>query len=141
MKIREDKWALILGGLSFVLFATEPYIVDIIQPAKSIGQLIGENAKDVIDGLNGDKQNSNGLKDSRRIWSNSITILSFILSAVALIMAVIAYQNHNKKWYALGGGLLSIIGLGIYFSHLAIGGIGSIIIAILVVVIVVLGIL
>lgn len=43
--------SIFLGGLTLVLFAAKPYILDLIEPAKSIGQLIGENAKDMLDSM------------------------------------------------------------------------------------------
>ena len=113
-----------------------PYILDLIEPSKSIGQLIGENAKDLIDSLNG-TENIDNTNSKREIWSNIITISSFIIFALAIIFSTNTIQKGLKKWYGIGGGILSIAGLAIYTSHLAIGLIGFIVIAILVVVVVI----
>lgn len=50
----KEEWALIVGGLTLLLFAAAPYLLDLIEPAKSIGQIIGENAKDLMDSVPGD---------------------------------------------------------------------------------------
>ena len=130
-KIGKGKLAIILGGLTLILFSAKPYILDLIEPSKSIGRVIGENAKDLIDTLNGKQNTSENSK--RDIWSNIITILSFILFAVTIFFSTIAIQTSEKKWYGIAGGLLAIIGLAIYITHLAIGLVGFIVIAILVV--------
>jgi hypothetical protein len=52
-KIGKEKLALVLGGITLLLFASRLYILDLIEPSKSIGQVIGENAKDLIESLNG----------------------------------------------------------------------------------------
>ncbi len=127
----KEKLALILGGITFLLFASQPYILDLIEPAKSIGQIIGENAKELIEGLNGEK--SNGANSKREIWSNILSVLSFVLFAVTLFFSMNAIQNDSSKWYGVGGGLLSILGLGVYFFHLAIGFFGFVVLAILIV--------
>ncbi len=60
LKTRYDKLAIILGGLTLILFSAKPYLLDLIEPTKSIGQVIGENAKDLINSMNGE----NGIKTS-----------------------------------------------------------------------------
>ena len=52
-KIGKEKLALVFGGIALLLFASRPYILDLIEPSKSIGQVIRENAKDLIESLNG----------------------------------------------------------------------------------------
>ncbi len=138
LKIGNDRLAIILGGLTFILFSTKPYILDLIEPAKSIGQVIGENAKDLINNMNG-KMEIETSNSQRGIWSNIITVSSFILFTLTIILSIDTIQNGAQKWYGIGGGILSMAGLGIYFSHLAIGLIGFIVIAVLVVVIVTFG--
>jgi len=135
-KSTQDKLAIILGGLTLILFAAKPYILDLIEPTKSIGQVIGENAKDLIKGLNGENEitSSNSKRDT---WFNIITITSLILFASSIIASISSIQNSNKKWYGIAGGILALAGLGIYLSHLAIGLIGLAIIGILVVVFVI----
>jgi len=132
-KIGIEKLALILGGLTLITFSSKPYILDLIEPAKSIGQVIGDNAKDLIDSINGKKdiEISNSKRD---IWSNIITILSLILFTLTIILSINAIQNGKRKWYGIAGGILSVLGLGVYFSHLFIGLIGIVVIAVLVVI-------
>lgn len=129
--MRKEKLAIILGGLTLILFSSKPYILDLIEPSKSLGQVIGENAKDLMDSLNG-----NGAFETtnskREIWSNIITILSFILCSIAIIFSIDTIQYGSNKWYGIGGGILSILGIGFYFIYLSISLTGLIGIAILV---------
>ncbi len=121
------------------MFASQPYILDLIAPSKSVGQVIGENARDLIDSLNDKKRLSAPKNSARNSWSNIIMITSFVLFALTVFFSVESFQKRNNKWTGIVGILLSIAGLGIYFSHLAIGLIGFIIIAVLIVIIVLLG--
>lgn len=139
LQIRKEKLSLILGSLTLILFSIKPYILDIIEPAKSIGKIIGENANDLIKSLNGESKTQNTSHSKREIWSNIITIITFILFVSSIVFSVISFQMNSNKMYAIAGGVLSIIGLAIYLSHLAIGLIGFIVIATLVVIIVLLG--
>ena len=136
-KIDYGRLTMILGGLSLILFSAKPYILDLIEPAKSIGQVIGENAKNLIESLKGEQQNRNITNSKREIWSNIITISSFLMLAVTMFLSIHSIQNGTKKWYGIGGVLLSIAGLGIYVSNLVIGLIGFVIIAVLVVIIII----
>ncbi|MDF1697552.1 MAG: hypothetical protein P1U56_17035 [Saprospiraceae bacterium] len=125
-------WSLILGGTTLVLFAASPYILDLIEPSRSIGQIIGENAKDMLNTMKGETADDT-TPSRREIWTNILTITSFILLAITLIFSYVVMQNKKTKWDGIGGILLSVFGLAIYFSHLAIGLLGLIIIGILVV--------
>lgn len=129
---RSEIITILLGALTLILFATKPYVLDLIEPAKSVGQVIGENAKDLIESLKG-KGDIDTSNSKREIWSNIITILAFILFALTIIFSSSAFQKGRNKWIGLAGTLLSAIGLGIYFSHLTIWLIAFIAIAILVV--------
>lgn len=137
-KIENGKLAMILGGITLILFSAQPYILDLIEPSKSIGQVIGENAKDLIDSMNG-KKNIETSTSKRETWSNILIILSFIALAATIIFSFSSFQDGGKKWFGVGGGILSIIGLGVYMSHLVIGLMGAIAIAILVVIVVTAG--
>ena len=137
-KIGNEKWAIIFGGLTLILFSAKPYILDLIEPSKSLGQLIGENAKDLIDSMNGDSDKKS-TNSRREIWSNIITISSFVLCVFAIFFSIITVQNGVNKWYGIGGGVLSIASLAIYISHLAIGLIGFMVVAILMLIIVTAG--
>ncbi len=134
LKIEKDKLPIIFGVLTLILFSTKPYILDLIEPGKSIGQVIGENAKDLIESLNGNEIESSNSK--REIWSNIITISSFIMFALTIYFTSITLNKGGNKLFGIVGGLLSIVGLGVYLSHLAIGIIGFVVIAILVVAVV-----
>ena len=129
---RNDIIPLLLGGAAFLLFATKPYVLDLIEPAKSIGQVIGENAKDLMDSLKGEDA-IKPTNSKREIWSNGITILAFILMVLSLFFSLNTFQKGRNKVYVIAGLILSIAGLGLYISHLAIGLIGFIVIAVLVV--------
>ena len=85
--ISNGKLALIIGAITFILFSTRPYLLDLIAPAKSIGQIIGENAKDLMDSLNGNR-NIETKNSGREIWSDTITILAFILFATTIILSM-----------------------------------------------------
>jgi len=128
-----SKLSILLGGLTLVLFAAKPYLLDLIEPAKSVGQMIGENAKDLITIMNGEEIGSSA-NSRREIWSNIITILAFALFAASIVLAIHFFQNEEEKWYGVGGMILSIVGLGVYISHLAIGLLGFIVIAVLAVI-------
>jgi len=130
-KLHKRKLTLILGGITLFLFSARPYLLDLIEPAKSIGQVIGENAKDIIDSMNG-KSNIEPSNSKREIWSNIILIAAFVLLGITLIYSIIAIKEEDKKSYAIGGGLLGLLGLGIYISHLAIGLIGLVVIALII---------
>jgi len=47
----KSKIPLILGAVTLLLFAVRPYILELIEPSKSIGQVVGENAKDLMVGI------------------------------------------------------------------------------------------
>ena len=132
-KIDIENLALILGGLTLITFSSKPYILDLIEPAKSIGQVIGDNAKSLIDSING-KKDVEIANSKRDVWSNIITILSFFLFTLTIILSINVIQNGKRKWYGIAGGILSALGLGVYFSHLFIGLIGLVVIAALVVI-------
>ena len=133
MKKRSNREVLtiILGGLTLVLFSAKPYILDLIEPSKSIGQIIGENAKVIIDGLNG-KNDTQGINSKRDSWSNIITILSFILLSLSIILGFLSILKSKSKWYGIATILLALIGLVIYMSQLAIGFIGFIAVGVLI---------
>lgn len=133
LNIKNEKIALILGGITLILFSTKPYVLDLIEPSKSIGKIIGENAKDLIESLKGENANQSSINSKKEIWSNVITILAFISFAISIIYSINLFQSDSKKLYAIGGALLSLIGLIIYFSQLATSLMALVLIAILVV--------
>ncbi len=131
-KFNREVFTLFLGGITLILFSTKPYILDLIEPSKSLGQIIGENAKDILDNLNGENDGSSN--NSRRdLWSNIITILSFILFSATLMLASLSLQKSKTKWYGVIAILLSLLGLIIYLTHLTLGVVAFIVLAILVV--------
>jgi len=134
-KVEKGKLAIILGAVTFILFSIKPYLLDIIEPSKSIGQAIGENAKDIIDSINGNKTESSYSK--RQTWSNILTISFFIFFTLSIIYSISAIQSGSNKWHGIIGSILSIAGLGIYFLHLSLGMIAFVVIIIAVVLVVV----
>ena len=129
-----DKLTAVLGVLALVLFSTKPYILNLIEPAKSIGQVIGENAKDLIESMSGEGD-FNSPNSKRAIWSNIITFSAFIFLALTILLAAANFRRGNR--YGLIGCVLSVVGLGIYLSNLVVGLIGFIVLAVLVVVLVI----
>lgn len=95
LKMGSEKWAIILGGLTLILFSAKPYILDLIEPAKSIGQLIGENAKDLIDSMNG-KRSIVHPNSKKEIWSNIITLSSFVLFVLSILFSMNTIQKGEK---------------------------------------------
>lgn len=136
MKIRNDRLAIIVGGLTFLLFSTKPFILDFIEPAKSIGQAIGENAKDLIDSFKGEEEVEK-THSKRETWSNVITVLAFLMGVLTITFSAVTFQKRERKWFGIAGVLLAILGLVIHLSHLAVGLLAFAIIAVLVVVVVV----
>ncbi|MGB0851228.1 MAG: hypothetical protein ACPGTP_08265 [Bacteroidia bacterium] len=122
--------SIILGALTLILFATKMQILDLIEPSKSIGQRIGESAKDVMDIFDG-KSITKNTKTSREMWSNIITICSFLFFTATVYSSLGCLQMKSKRIYGIGGIILATIGLGIFLTHLAIGLVGFIIIAVL----------
>ena len=138
MKIKKEKLAIIFGALSLFLFSAKPYILDLIEPAKSIGEVIGENAKHLVESFNGEKEA--GTSNSKRdVWKNIITILAFISLIAGLMSSVSSIQKKKSKWYGICGFLLSLLAIGVYISHLAIGLVGLVVIAVLAVLFVMTG--
>jgi|GEM_PF-6179569 len=134
----KSKIPLILGAVTLLLFAVRPYILELIEPSKSIGQVVGENAKDLMDALKGKDNTSSGASVKRKLWSSIITITAFVFFALSIVFSFISIQSEQKNLIGLGGVLLSIVGLGIYLSHLAISVVAFLIIALLAVIIFVL---
>lgn len=132
-KMNNGELAIILGGLTLILIASEPYILDLIEPAKSIGQVIGENTKDFINSLKGEGEVNQSSK--RDIWGNILSILSFISFTAAINFSIKAIQKGEQKWSGIIGGLLAMIGLGIYLFYMAIGLIMAIVLSVVVTVI------
>ena len=128
--------ALGLGTCCFLLFAGKPFLLDLIEPSKSIGQIIGENARDLIDQLNSDSPDSKSPSTKRELWSSILTISAFALFALSLIFASLSFSGTNNKTFGIAGGLLATLGLVCYLAHLAIGLVGFVVIAVLVVLLV-----
>ena len=122
MKLDYEKLALFLGGLTLLLFAIYPYVLDLLVPSKSLGQIIGENTKGFIDGLKGrtvEQSPSQG-----KIVSELIIIFAFLSFVASMLLSAYTLQHGTQKWYGIGGGLLAIAGVGIYLFYLTVGLIG-----------------
>lgn len=128
-KFSDGKWSILLGSITLILFATKPYLLDLIEPSKSMGQVLGENVKDLIDSVQGEKENT-ASNSPREVWSNIIRIVSFCLFTITLFFTARAMPNKKDRWLGIIGGFLAIIGLGLYLSHLILGLIGFIILMI-----------
>ena len=128
-RFSREKLALTCGALTLILFAGKPYILDLIEPAKSLGQIIGENARDLAEILNdGSVTASNSRRD---IWSNIFTISSFILFALTMMLSI-DLLGSKSKWFGIGAMFLAIIGLIAFFTYLAISLVAFLFIAVLV---------
>ncbi|MEM1320360.1 MAG: hypothetical protein AAGG75_08885 [Bacteroidota bacterium] len=125
--------ALVSGALTLLLFAIQPYLLDLIEPVKSLGQIIGENARELIERLQDEEVRLDASTSRRQRWSNILTVAAFALLVFSVTFSLNALAQGVKKTYGIGGIALSLLGLAIYFSHLAIGLIAFIVIAILVV--------
>ena len=91
-----------------------------------------------MDALKGKDNTSSGASVKRKLWSSIITITAFVFFALSIVFSFISIQSEQKNLIGLGGVLLSIVGLGIYLSHLAISVVAFLIIALLAVIIFVL---
>jgi hypothetical protein len=135
MKIRYNWIALVLGTICLVLFAAKPYLLDFIEPAKSLGRIIGENAKDLVDGLNGDLPDISRERTKREVWSGIISTVAFICFAGTVVFSALRYEKGANNIQLISGVILALVGLGLFIWSLAIGFIGFCIIAILVVIV------
>lgn len=119
MKINKELLAILTGALTLILFASKPYLLEILYPSKSVGQLIGENAKDLLDGFKGkEKELINSGEDK---WRISLNIIGFMLFAITLILSISLLKIKEKKKYGQLALFLAFIGLAFYFSYLALG--------------------
>jgi len=80
--------------------------VDLIEPAKSVGQKIGENVKGFIDSIKGEGNADRG-NSKRETWSNIIMILSIILFVASILLSKNTIQSDEENWYGIGGILLN----------------------------------
>lgn len=131
-----DKIALVLGAITLFLFATTPYILNLIEPAKPIGQVIGETAKDILEGFSGDKKNSGGENSLRQTWRYIITIFSFILFVTTIILSRISDSDESNKWMRKAGPILAVIGLGFFVFYFGLGIIATLVIGALAIVLI-----
>jgi hypothetical protein len=128
---RKDRLALISGALTLILFATKPYLLDLIEPGKSIGRIIGENAKDLIVVLNNKDADYVAYNSTRDIWSNVLSIMAFVFFALTMMLSIDLIKTESK-WFGIAAIALAIIGLVVFFTYLAIGFVAFLLVAILV---------
>lgn len=119
MAIKKEHFAPIFGGMTLILFASKPYILELIEPSKSVGQLIGENAKDIIDAFNGEKQTS--LNSARDNWRIGLNILAITFFAITVILSIPLLRKKSSRMYGLVSIALAVTGLGIFLAYLTIG--------------------
>ena len=130
LNLKKKYLPILFGAFTLLLFAGKPYLLDLIFPSKSIGQMVGENAKDIIDSLNGNSTVKT--RSPRNTWSNIIMILSLVSFIATAIFSYMASENVATKKFGIIGGTLATLGLLFYFFHLVIGTIGFIILVLLI---------
>lgn len=135
IKNKYNPIALVLGSICLVLFATKPYLLDFIEPAKSIGRIIGENAKDLVDGLNGNSSNIARERTNREVWSSIISTAAFICFAGTVVFSTFSYENGGNNKQLIAGSILAFIGLGLFLWSLVLGLVGFCILTILIVIV------
>ena len=129
--------ALLFSVLTFLLFTSSPYLLDLIAPSKSIGQIIGETTRDVIGGLNGENSIGN-FSTKRDIWFNVLHIISCIMLAIGCIFSIKSITDGGGAgWKEVASTLLLLIALGVYLSFLSISLIVLIIVLVIVALLVV----
>lgn len=116
INLTNAQWTLIFGGCTFVLLSSRPYLLDFIEPAKSVRRLIGENARELLDSLEG-KPSSTSSISKRELWSNIILIIAFMAFSLTVLGLFQSFQKGEKKWLAVGGSLLAALGILVYFTH------------------------
>ena len=120
--IKREKLVVILGLLTFLLFTLQPLLLDLIVPSRSIGQIIGDSAKELVDSIKEDRAFS--IQSKRANWSKILTSISFILFAITSFLALQSFQKNGSKVYPIGGAALALIGITAYFMNLSIGLLG-----------------
>ncbi len=130
-----SKRALIFGILCCLIFATFPYILDIIWPSKSIAQKLGENVIEILDTINGsDAVDFRNRK--KNITGNILIFLGFIFFFLTIYYTVDTKRTNQNKWYLIVGVILAVFGLAFFILYIGISLITSIISTVLAVVII-----
>lgn len=130
MKIKNENLAITFGMLTIVLFVASPLVLELFYPSKSIGQVIGENAKDLIDGFKGKKQiATNSYKDT---WYLILSTLGFISLMITLFLSTTLLKIKSKEKFGYIGLSCAVIGIGAFFHFLGIGLIAIILIGLFV---------
>lgn len=119
MKIKNETLAITFGTLTLLLFVASPFILELFFPSKSIGQLIGENAKDLMDAWNGKKQIPTN--SDRDTWYLILTILGFISLSITVHLSTSLLKIKSKQKFGFIGLLCAVIGIGAFFHFLGIG--------------------
>lgn len=135
-KFTSGSLALFFGVITLVLFSMKPYLLEFVEPSKSIGQIIGENAKDLIDVMNDKRPSGFNKKSKRETWSDGITLVSFLFFTITIIYASLSIQKKVNLWLGVGGALLAILGLFLFLIQLTMGMITLAVVALLVVLLV-----
>ena len=124
--------ALLFSVLTFLLFTSSPYLLDLIAPSKSIGQIIGETTRDVIGGLNGEKPIGN-FSSKRDLWFRVLNIISYITLAIGCIFSIKSISDGGAaRWKGIASAVLLLIGVGVYLSFLSISLIVSLVVLVIV---------
>ncbi|MEO1435503.1 MAG: hypothetical protein AAFV80_08200 [Bacteroidota bacterium] len=112
--------ALIAGAFTMVLLGCAPYISEWMEPNPSIGQQIGEAARDMVKGFSGLGEESKGLSKGEQARI-TMTVLGLVFLAIAAIVSSISLQRFGKSPQAIAGLSMAGVGLLLYFFHLAVG--------------------
>lgn len=130
-KPKHNSLTIILGGLTLIIFASRPFILDLIEPTKSIGQAVGETAKDMLDIISGDKKSIGNAITKRETWSNILSIAGLILFTSTFIISAIGNNFETKKILIAAGPILAIIGLIFFIYYFSLSIVATIVVAVL----------
>lgn len=128
---KSNSLSIFLGGLTFFAFAAKPYILDLIEPAKSIGQQVGESAKDILASVIGDKDTKPRANSKRETWSSILTIASFVLFLATLIVSGMNNNFKTKKILIAIGPILALIGLAFFVYYTTLSIVATLVVAVL----------
>lgn len=127
---KTGKWAFVLGGITLILFSSRVYILDLIEPAKSLGQRVGETALDIYNTVKeSDKREMPASK--RTAWSHMLILTSFVLLVTTAYFSIESISKDSNKWFGIFGGLLGTLGLVMFLANLTASIVGSLLILVL----------
>lgn len=111
--------ALLLGSLTLLLFVMSPSIVNWIEPPKTLGNQVGETAKDIVNGMIGKEKTAEPSK--RKLWTDILTITSFLFFIATVFTSVRLVDRKQTRMYGIAASGLAVLGVVVFFSYMAIG--------------------